>query len=347
MAMSINEDLRVFALCTVGSGADILRLLSQKIRIETVIGLTERSPGSEVAGYLYMEPISRELGIKFVPVRTYGLSAEHDREVLGAQAIDLLLVLGWQRLIPRWLIERCRIGAVGIHGSAVGITGGRGRSPQNWALILGEPEFHLSIFAIDEGMDAGDILDSRSFEYGPCDDIETSYLKVAFLAAEMIEQGIDSGRILEQRAMPQSSEARYLPQRLPEDGAIDWSRPSVDLCRFVAALTRPYPGAFCESRHGRLTIWRARPLGIRAPDRRPGSVVLKRPGGAFVVASGDGCLLVDDYDIDGSKDALVEGDVLASVSFHDQMRSIVERHVARYPSLPLSAAILRAAGLSV
>ena len=48
------------------------------------------------------------------------------------------------------------MGVLGAHGSCDGITKGRGRSPLNWALMIGAKKFEVSIFKISDGVDDGD-----------------------------------------------------------------------------------------------------------------------------------------------------------------------------------------------
>ena len=88
-------------------------------------------------------------------------------------------------------------------------------------MILGKSEFHLSIFRIAPGIDSGDVIDTRIFRLSKTDDIKTSYYKSMLLHVEMLAQNIPSGRISTKKATPQAGTAHYLPQRVPEDGAID------------------------------------------------------------------------------------------------------------------------------
>ena len=115
-----------------------------------------------------------------------------DKNKLLNTNIDILIVAGWQRLIPEWLIQHCKICVIGSHGSPLGITKGRGRSPQNWALIMGMESFEISIFQIDKGIDSGRIFNTKSFKYSAFDDIKTSYYKVCMLISQMLIELIKS-----------------------------------------------------------------------------------------------------------------------------------------------------------
>jgi hypothetical protein len=63
--------------------------------------------------------------------------------------------------------------------------------------------------------------------------------------------------------------------------------------------------------------------------------------GRLLVRCGNGLLLIDDFSMAGAADPRV-GDILPSASFKEQMASIITRHEARYPDLPISP-VLRTA----
>jgi UDP-4-amino-4-deoxy-L-arabinose formyltransferase/UDP-glucuronic acid dehydrogenase (UDP-4-keto-hexauronic acid decarboxylating) len=331
----------------VASGIDLLRAVAAAVPLQGIVGLSQRPACDAISGYHYFAPVAQELGVPFIAVDGYALSAAGDRARLEGLEIDVLLVCGWQRLVPEWLIRRARIGAVGAHGSAGGIAGGRGRSPQNWALILGADSFSVSIFFLDPGIDSGPVIATRTFPIEEADTIADTYRKVTLVCAEMLVESFRSGAIAARRATPQTADGYYLPQRLPEDGAIDWRRSDREVCRFVRALTRPYPGAFTEFGGGHLAVWRARPFSLgKAGLPSPGTIVQRFAAGPLLVAARNGLVLIEDWSMDDPAlgAAIRPGVVLASVDFRAQMREIADRHRRRYPDLPLSPDILAACG---
>ena len=72
---------------------------------------------------------------------------------------------------------------LGVHGSCDGILKGRGRSPQNWALLMGKTSFDLSIFKISKGVDSGAILATKKVYLDDKDSIFDSYLKCSLTSA--------------------------------------------------------------------------------------------------------------------------------------------------------------------
>ncbi|MAT38378.1 MAG: hypothetical protein CL946_02105 [Ectothiorhodospiraceae bacterium] len=333
--------MRIYIVSTLNTYYDTIDIVRQNLEISGFIGLTDRHDSDAVSGYMNYAPYCRQHGITHIPVDNYSMRDEATKELLSRERIDLLLVVGWQRLIPDWLIEHSTYGAIGVHGSSRGITKGRGRSPQNWALILGHEQFQLSIFKIDPGIDSGSVIDTRTFSYDDHDDINTSYYKVAWLTGEMLVDCLSSGKIQRGEVVPQDDTPEYLPKRSPKHGAIDWRRSSREIFNFIRAQTRPYPGAFTSVSGIKCRIWAARPFALELRSNQPPGTVLKiYPNGDMIVQTGGGLLLVDDYSTESDDLNLETGLVFESADFREQMLEIAEAHQEKYPDLPLSRDIL-------
>ncbi len=332
--------MKIWVLCCLSVGFDILDLLDDRLEVAGLIGLADDAPArGTISGYASAGDFAARAGLPVMTLRSYGLNDAVERQQIEALEIDILLVLGWQRLVPSWLIDHCRVAVLGLHGSSAGITAGRGRSPQNWALLFGDPQFSLSLFRIDAGIDSGPVVGTRTFPLTDRDDISTSYQKVALASAAMLAEALAGGDLSLGAGIAQDdAPARYLPKRIAEDGAIDWHRSCRDIDRFVRALTRPYPGAFSPLRGGKAIVWRARPLGMDLPGGSavPGIIGAVFANNAFTVRTGDGWLLVDESSWEVPY-PLRPGLILSSADFSTQMAEIVRRHRTACPELPLAA----------
>lgn len=328
----------VYFLNTMAIGLDTIQIVSKKTKIKGVIGLTKRNPGEAISDYVYQKEFCTENNLDFIELETYNFSSKKDIEKLKKIKIDVLVVSGWQRLVPNWLIEQCKFGVIGIHGSPLGITKGRGRSPQNWALILGLEKFSVSIFKIDPGIDSGKIIDTKTFKYSQFDNIKTSYYKVCLLTAQMISNMISSNKLTNNNFEVQDeSEAEYFPQRKPEDSYIDWDLPSERIRGFIRAITNPYPGATTIIKDCEVKIWSAIPFDLEFDSKaKPGQIVKIFNKGDLLVKTSDGYLLIEDYEVKG-KLKLKEEHIFISKSYEDQMKRICSSHREKYPNLPLSS----------
>jgi methionyl-tRNA formyltransferase len=330
--------MKVVVMTAVQSGLDILNMIKDKVTINGVIGLS--SQHENVSGYVNIESYCSENGFNFIGIDSYSLTDQNDKNKLQNLEIDVLLVLGWQRLIPDWLIKQSKFAALGGHGSARGITAGRGRSPQNWALLFGQGKFIISLFRIDKGVDSGNLLSEREFEYDCFDDIKTSYYKVGWLMSDMIVELLlekNENRFL---GTPQNDEARYLPKRTADDGFIDWNRSNTELHNFIRALTKPYPGAMTTSdKDDVITIWNATPfrIPIKIDSFSNGQIVqVLGRNYDFVVKCEEGLLLIRDWAANTNWHPCC-GDILQSQEFYSQMSTIVERHKGINPLLTLAS----------
>ena len=119
--------MNIYAFSTLFNGNEMVRdLIESGVPVSGVIGLVDCAKNSEISGYESAQDLCNEYGIEFIPIKSYALLDPGDIHILSGLNIDLALVLGWQRLIPKWAIQKFRIGGVGIHGSAYGINEGRG-----------------------------------------------------------------------------------------------------------------------------------------------------------------------------------------------------------------------------
>lgn len=334
----MQPDPHVLVLCTVSTGLEALRALQYACPSArmTLVGLDPRAADPEaISGYIDVMQVADALGVQGLYVHSYALRDREDRARLEAIGHDLIWVAGWQRLIPAWLIDSAPLGALGTHGSVDGITGGRGRSPQNWALLLGAGHFELALFRIAPGVDDGAVVAHRRITYAPEDDIEVSHYRVALAAAEMMAEVLDDPARLDQ-ARAQTGTPGYFPQRSPEDGVMDWTLSGVEAIRQIRALTRPYPGARSSSLGATVFLWRAQVFdSVSGED--PGTIGPCFGSGDFLVSCGEGRILVRDWTADMPDWRPEPGLRLQSRGRDETMRDILSRHQARHPDQPLNA----------
>lgn len=273
------------------------RLIKNGIAPAAIVSIDEKTATrNHVSGYRNLFDLEVECE-KYCP-KTYSLKDPQDISFFTEHRFDLLVILGWQRLIPKEIIDTLSICGLTIHGSAEGLPKGRGRSPMNWAIVEGHSKFHLSLLTMNADADAGKILGTVVFDILPCDNIRTLYYKNAIAASELLVSHIP--RIIHygiHGVDQDDSTATYYPKRSPEDGKIEWTDPAYKIERLVKATTRPYPGAFTYRKNSKVFIWQAQLFdkNLRG-NEMPGTVAAVFPDGAFIVNTGDGYLLVLDYE---------------------------------------------------
>jgi methionyl-tRNA formyltransferase len=203
---------------------------------------------------------------------------------------DLLVVVGWTRLLGPELLSVPRHGCVGFHASL--LPRHRGRAPVNWAILRGESATGNTMMMLDPGADTGDIVDQRTVTIGPDDTCGTVYDRVALAGAEMLLTQLPALLTGTAPRRPQNpGEGDVLPRRTPGMGVLDWDRPAPAVHDWVRALTTPYPGAFSTLDGERVMVWRTRPPRGDEPCGPPGSVLAVEPSGVLVGTRGGSVLV--------------------------------------------------------
>ena len=232
-----------------------------------------------------------------VPVYEVGhVNDDSSLEILKAWDCDVLVVLGWGQILSPEVLRLPKIGAVGAHASL--LPRNRGSAPVNWAIINGEAQTGNSLIWLVPDVDAGDVIDQRSFPISSYDTCRTIYDAVAESNRDMLlsvlpklEDGMIPGS-----AQPESN-APLLPRRRPRDGAIDWQNSTSQIYNLIRAVTRPYPGATTEFQGQAFKIWTAAAMPELKTGLPPGTPIgpvrSPRPEGCGqLVATGDGAILI-------------------------------------------------------
>ena len=100
--------------------------------------------------------------------------------------VDYLLVVSFGYLIPSWLLELPKIGAINVHPST--LPKYRGSSPGQFALLYGETSSSMTIMLMNTKFDQGDIISQLPFAVSPQENQESYYQKAFALAQENLAQ---------------------------------------------------------------------------------------------------------------------------------------------------------------
>ena len=153
---------------------------------------------------------------------------------------------------------------------------------------------------MEEKTDTGAVLEFRSFVIEPRDNIRTIYHKVDQTAVDMVRMAIPKIANRLEIKLPQDKAlaTRYY-KRSPEDGKIDLSWSATKINDYVRALTHPYPGAFVETRFGKLSLWQTS-TDICKVHGSPGLICAEVKGkGVLVKVAGFKCVWLERVSLDG------------------------------------------------
>src|ERR1700682_4760228 len=145
-----------------------------------------RGRGMDVAVSPVKEAATR-LGIAVLQPVTIKDNAEF-RSQLAAIRPDAIIVVGYGRIIPQWMIDLPRLGNLNLHASL--LPKYRGAAPIQWAIANGESVTGVTTMHIDAGLDTGDILMQREIAIGLEDTDRTLGPKLASIGARLMVGGV-------------------------------------------------------------------------------------------------------------------------------------------------------------
>lgn len=182
---------------------------------------------------------------------------------LAELAPDAIIVVGYGRIIPQWMIELPGLGNLNVHASL--LPKYRGAAPVQWAIAQGETTTGVTTMRIDAGLDTGDILLQEELPIAPEDTAETIAPRLAAVGADLMVEtlhGLMAGTI---QARPQDhTQATLAPILKKEDGRIDFHRPATEIWNRLRGF-QPWPGACTTFRGKNLQVWAAKPVKSELP----------------------------------------------------------------------------------
>jgi len=257
-----NENVRVSNLRTLVVGCTPLarKVVSLLDEISDLVGVVNLKPslGTTKSNYDCMAEFYKEN--PYNVFWTDNINNKKTVDWISRRNPEVIVQCGWSQIFKKDLLNVPEKYCIGIHPSPLPI--GRGAAVINWKIIESNQEsveWGNSLFIMEEKTDTGGVLDFEPFIIEERDDIRTAYLKVDKTALTMLERTIPKIAESKETIAPQdNSKATRYYKRTPEDGKIDLNWPVKKICDFTRALTHPYPGAFLETKYGKITIWNLR-----------------------------------------------------------------------------------------
>lgn len=190
-------------------------------------------------------------------------SNDEFRAQLSALKPDAIIVVGYGRIVPQWMLELPALGNINLHASL--LPKYRGAAPIQWAIANGETVTGVTTMRIDAGLDTGDILLQQELPITPDDTAETLAPRLAVMGADLVVETLRHFEAGSVQPRPQdNSQASLAPILKKEDGRVDFSRSAGDLVNRLRGF-QPWPGAYTIFRGKTLQILNARPATDTVP----------------------------------------------------------------------------------
>src|ERR1700751_627854 len=209
---------------------------------------------------------------------------EEFRSQLTRLKPDAIIVVGYGRIIPQWMLDLPPLGNINLHASL--LPQYRGAAPIQWAIANGETITGNPTMRIDAGLDTGDILLQQELPINPDDTAEPLAPRLAATGAELLVETLrelEAGSI--QPRKQDDARATLAPILKKEDGQIDFNRTAEEILNRLRGF-QPWPGAYTKFRGKNLQILKAQPASDNVPPSE-----LKSFGGRLLVGCAQGTSL--------------------------------------------------------
>ncbi|MGC8549208.1 MAG: methionyl-tRNA formyltransferase [Acidobacteriaceae bacterium] len=239
---------------------------------------------------------AREAGIEVVQPEKIKNNLEF-RAHLDAIRPDVIVVVAYGRIIPKWMLDLPRHGNLNLHASL--LPKYRGAAPIQWAVAMGETVTGVTTMLLAEGLDTGDMLLQKEMGIGPDMTAQELFPLLAEMGAPLMVETLaelEAGTIVPRKQ--DDSQATLAPILTREDGRMDFARSASEIYNRWRGFY-PWPGAWTVLGGKKLTVHAMGPVeGSAAAE--PGTVHVG--GGRLVVACGGGTAVeIVELQLEGKK----------------------------------------------
>lgn len=290
--MKNYKDIRILFMGTPRIAAITLRrLIESGFNIVGVVAQVDK----EVGRKHILEKVPTKVVAEEFNIPVYQpLNIKNDYEFIKKIEPDLILTLAYGQIIPQGLIDVPKMGCLNLHGSI--LPKYRGAAPIQRAILDGEKETGISLMAMVDKMDAGDVYAVKKVAIEEDDNYSTLSDKLANVAYEIVMENIDD--YINNKIIPtkQDESLVTIAKKIkPEDEKLNKDLSSTEFINRVRALAMT-PGAYIIANGKKIKIYKAtksNPL-----NNEVGEITIHK--GMYITLK-DGTIEIKELQLEGKK----------------------------------------------
>jgi len=232
---------------------------------------------------------SRALNAGVPVLQPLSLKQQDAVDAVAALEADVLVVVAYGLILPASVLTLPALGCLNIHGSL--LPRWRGAAPIHRAVLAGDAKTGVSIMQMDEGLDTGDVLLTKSVAINNDETVAQLHDRLAVLGAEALLDVLPQRCTGELIARPQPQDGVTYAEKLTKaEAQLDFKASSEDIHRSVRAFN-PWPVAEAQLCEQRVRIWQSRlvpPIENDQVDSLAPGIITEVLSDAVRVKTGDG-----------------------------------------------------------
>lgn len=209
---------------------------------------------------------------------------------------DLIIVVAYGKILPKYVLEFPTLGCVNVHGSL--LPRWRGAAPIQWSVIAGDSFAGVATMKMAEGLDTGDILLMERTEIGARETAGELFDRLSEMGAELLCETLvrlEKGDLV---GTPQEeAQATYASMLDKEMAVIDWTKSAHEIDCLIRGLN-PWPIALTTLDGARMKVFSGVPEDASG---EPGMVLEADTKKGLLIACGSGALRIMELQMVGGK----------------------------------------------
>lgn len=204
-------------------------------------------------------------------------------EMLRAADPDIFVLSDWRTWLSPETYTIPKFGSINVHDGLLPKYGGF--APINWAIANGETVAGVTVHAVNEQFDAGDIILQQEIPIAFTETATNIFYKIIPVVVQLTIKALDlieSGQV---RPIPQKKcDASFFHKRSERESLISWQKTPLEIYNLIRAQSDPYPNAFTYHLGKKLKVKKA-----SLPDicycGTPGRVFCRQKMGVVVLGA--------------------------------------------------------------
>lgn len=226
---------------------------------------------------------------------------KEDYEYILNKKPDIIITCAYGSIVPKVVLDYPSYGCINVHASL--LPKYRGASPIVASILNGEKETGITIMYMDEGIDTGNIIMSRSIKIEDNDNSLSLSNKLSLLGANLLIDTLPKIFEGENFDIPQDNEeATYVGMLKREDEHIDFNN-SVESIKNQVRAFSPEPYAFINIDD---TEYKISEVEIKKCDVSKIGVIVEVNKDSFGITAKDGIVYIKRIKPSGKKEMSVK-----------------------------------------
>ena len=197
-----------------------------------------------------------------------GLNNEEELKVFKKLSPDMVIVVAYGQIIPKFFLDIPKFGFINIHASL--LPKWRGAAPIQRAIMNEDKKIGLSIMKIDEKLDSGPVMISKEFELNKSTTYGEIEKKLSVEGANLLIESlkkIENGKL--KFVNQNHSQASYAKKINKNETKINWDLNANRVLAHIHGLS-PNPGAWFKYQNERFKILKGK---ISSLNGNPGTIL--------------------------------------------------------------------------